>query len=263
VTPTLDTVFFDLDDTLYMDQGCAAMVFAEVCAEAHRRCGCDSVALESAVRRHARARWYALRDRYGAIDRMGCSSWASLWIPFPEGDDPEWTALRAHADEHRAGAWRAGLAEVGGDEARAPELALLFEAAHRRTHAAFPDVEGVLERLAPHVRLGLVTNGPVAGQRIKLAGIGLAGRLDPQVISEQVGLAKPAPEVFAEALRRAGTTPERAAMVGDNPWHDAMGARAAGMLGVWLNRFGHETPAEWDGPTIVGLAELPGVLGVG
>ena len=73
-------------------------------------------------------------------------------------------------------------------------------------------------------------------------------------------MAKPAPEVFAEALRRAGAAAKRAAMVGDNPWHDAMGARDAGMLGVWLNRDGHEAPEGWGGPTLATLTELPAVV---
>jgi len=55
-----------------------------------------------------------------------------------------------------------------------------------------------------------------------------------QLFSFQLGRAKPDPEVFAEALRRAGVAAGRAVMVGDSYDEDVAPAAALGMETVWV-----------------------------
>ncbi|MDF2808213.1 MAG: haloacid dehalogenase, partial [Cellulosimicrobium sp.] len=83
---------------------------------------------------------------------------------------------------------------------------------------------------------------------------------------------KPDPRVFAEACARLGTDPARTAYVGDELDVDARAARAAGLVGVWLDRPGTrrggphpEDPesARASGVHVVhALADLPTTLGV-
>ncbi|RNI19024.1 HAD family hydrolase [Flexivirga caeni] len=51
----------------------------------------------------------------------------------------------------------------------------------------------------------------------------------PGVFSNEVGVAKPHPEVFAQACAVLGLPPARVRHVGDNPDADMVGARAVGM----------------------------------
>nr|WP_082570968.1 HAD-IA family hydrolase [Cellulomonas sp. Root485] len=83
------------------------------------------------------------------------------------------------------------------------------------------------------------------------------------------GFGKPDPRVFVEACRRLGTAPERTAYVGDELDVDAVAARAAGLLGIWVDRPGARrlplTDAEIaaaDVVTIESFDQLPGVLGL-
>ncbi len=48
------------------------------------------------------------------------------------------------------------------------------------------------------------------------------------ILSSQLGIRKPNPEVYLEAARRAGVEPGRSAYIGDNPSRDIQGARSAG-----------------------------------
>jgi putative hydrolase of the HAD superfamily len=48
------------------------------------------------------------------------------------------------------------------------------------------------------------------------------------ILSSQLGIRKPNPEVYLEAARQAEVQPERSAYVGDNPSRDIQGARSAG-----------------------------------
>jgi HAD superfamily hydrolase (TIGR01509 family) len=55
-----------------------------------------------------------------------------------------------------------------------------------------------------------------------------------RLLSFQLGRAKPAPEIFAEALRRARVAPGRAVMIGDSYDEDIAPASALGMETVWV-----------------------------
>jgi putative hydrolase of the HAD superfamily len=57
--------------------------------------------------------------------------------------------------------------------------------------------------------------------------------VDFVVISAEVGVRKPDPRIFEEALRRAGVAAGEAVHVGDLPEEDIEGARRAG-LGAFL-----------------------------
>jgi 2-haloalkanoic acid dehalogenase type II len=86
---------------------------------------------------------------------------------------------------------------------------------------------------------------------------GLDGLLDGLVSSAVVGVAKPAPAVFEEALRLAGVQPGEAVHAGDSLEGDVQGARAAGVRAVLVQRDG-DPPAGVE--AVRSLAELPALL---
>ncbi|HET9852948.1 MAG TPA: HAD-IA family hydrolase [Candidatus Limnocylindrales bacterium] len=74
-----------------------------------------------------------------------------------------------------------------------------------------------------------------------MAAMGLDRFIDVLAISAVEGLAKPDPELFLETARRAGGTPGDAVMIGDSHRADVVGARAAGMAAILLDRNGTAT----------------------
>ena len=133
------------------------------------------------------------------------------------------------------------------------------------------DAVPCLDELAtgiPDVRFGIITNGELAFQLHKIDAVRVRDRFDAIVASGEVGFAKPDARIFRLACERLGVTPAGAAYVGDRLGTDALGAAAAGLTGVWLDRY--------DGPVaddereaaerlgvvrITGLAQLAAVLG--
>jgi len=111
--------------------------------------------------------------------------------------------------------------------------------------------------------IGIVTNGPAEVQHAKLELLGIERLVDFVLVSEEFGVAKPDPRIFREALRLAGVAAEDAVFVGDSAEFDIVGAQAASIPTVWVNR--HQRP--WIGPgppptrQICTLAELPQLLG--
>ena len=105
----------------------------------------------------------------------------------------------------------------------------------------------------------MVTNGQVRIQRHTLAGLGLSEAFDVVLISEEEGIRKPDPEIFARALARLDVTPDVAVFVGDNPPADIAGARAAGLKAVWMENSYYPPPQDADA-TIRRLADLPAII---
>lgn len=110
----------------------------------------------------------------------------------------------------------------------------------------FPDAIPTLTAARREGRaVGLITNGPADIQRAKIELLGLTRHIDFALISGELGIAKPDPAIFEEALHRAGVTAREALFIGDSPEFDIAGARAAGIRAIWVNRTGRP----WSHPS--------------
>lgn len=125
------------------------------------------------------------------------------------------------------------------DDASALDWFQGYYNAYRAAWAGYPDVDAAfdaLEATVPGIRFGLITNGELALQQRKVEKIGLAARMTHVIASGDVGVAKPDPRIFAHAVERFGVRPGEAVYVGDRVRVDALGAAAAGLHGVWIDR---------------------------
>lgn len=151
------------------------------------------------------------------------------------------------------------LQEAGYAPAQAEALANdAFEAFLHARHqvAFFPDAAATLETLAQRYTLGALTNGNADVRRL-----GVADYFSFALCAEDVGVGKPDPRPFEEALRRGRSQASRAVHVGDNPLDDIEGAKQAGLRAVWYNPQG----LPWTGGLmpdgeIATLSELPELL---
>ncbi|BDQ68721.1 pyrimidine 5'-nucleotidase [Shewanella xiamenensis] len=93
----------------------------------------------------------------------------------------------------------------------------------------------LLNTLRGKMKLGIITNGFTELQQVRLERTGFRDHFDVLIISEQVGVAKPHPEIFEYALSAMGhPSRERVLMVGDNPDSDILGGLNAG-LHTWYS----------------------------
>jgi putative hydrolase of the HAD superfamily len=140
----------------------------------------------------------------------------------------------------------------------------LDHSAYSNSMTVEPEVLGVLERLRDEgYRMGLVSNVSLVPELMHadLDRMGLAPLLDAAVFSSEVGVRKPDPRIFREALDRMAMDPARAAFVGDRLYDDIGGARAVGMRTVQTRQFrSEEDPAAQPDAVVDHLRELPGVL---
>jgi putative hydrolase of the HAD superfamily len=237
----VEGVLFDVDDTLVDTRGAFAHALAAV-AGAYLPASADAVPEMLRVWREDAGAFYRAytRGELGYVEQR--------W-------------RRANA-LHRA---------FGGPVLSEADFAAwdeVFEGGFVAGWSPHPDASSVIDRLlAAGLPVGALSNAGVAYQEDKLARTGFAGRVPMLVGVDTLGVGKPHPSVFREAARRLGTAPERTVYVGDELDIDAAAARAAGLVGVWLDRPGGRrvevTAAEIaaaDVPVIHTLADLPALM---
>ena len=92
------------------------------------------------------------------------------------------------------------------------------------------------------IKLSLVTNGKSKIQNRKVDTLELREFLDLILVSEEVSIKKPDPRIFEMALERLQLEALDVWMVGDHPVNDVLGARGAGLTGVWFKNVSHVWP---------------------
>ena len=100
-------------------------------------------------------------------------------------------------------------------------------------------------------KIGIVTNGTVGQQMLKVKTVGLEKYVDAVVISEAEGIKKPDPGIFHLAAERVGVGLSGSWMVGDHPVADISGGREAGMSTGWVSR-GRDWPDGLEAPSLSG-----------
>lgn len=132
----------------------------------------------------------------------------------------------------------------------------IFSAA-RNDVRLYPDVLPALESLRRCHTLVAVTNG-----NADLEQIGLSEYFAAVVTARDAGAAKPARRIFDAAVSAGGAPAEQTLHIGDHPEIDVVGARAAGLRSVWLNRNGEAWPIAAEGPDleVKTLGELDALL---
>ena len=234
---------FDLDDTLFAHRRAV-----EVGLAAHRAAlgGAFAAADDEAEN----ARWYELEELHyhqyltGELDFLG--------------------QRRARA---RSFVSPYGLVLVTDSEADAwfDSYLVHYQSSWTLHDDTLPCLDALTAGPSP-LKIGLITNGDIGFQTEKLRETGLLPRIEHTIASGSVGVSKPDAAIFAHACEVFGVAPGEAAYIGDRLATDALGASAAGLLGVWLDRAGAATEEELAlcraaGVRVIrGLDEVAGVL---
>jgi putative hydrolase of the HAD superfamily len=176
--------------------------------------------------------------------------------------DAEYTACR----RAQAGSFRRRLTErfLGSTSGLGEVEAAASEHWRYRSEDLYPDVRPALGELKRRYRLGVLANQPSA-VRAALERDGIARYFDVWGVSEDLGLSKPDPRLYRQALDEGGSEPERTVMVGDRLDFDVRPAKRTGMRTVWLLRGeapDEPTAEQLEEPDAVirTLAELPAAL---
>ncbi|HEY5341010.1 MAG TPA: HAD-IA family hydrolase [Candidatus Aquilonibacter sp.] len=233
---TIDTVLFDLDDTLHDDTHAFTSAAEEVAREIALEHGVDALALKAAYIAEAQGFWHRL--------------------------SPE--QLRTRLTGLRQTMWYAALCRVGIEDRGLAERSAQQYNDYRKKHfTVFPGAFDVLRTLRERgMRLGILTNGFSETHREKIALLQLGEYFDAIFIADEVGMIKPDPLLFAHACTTLGSAPARSAMVGDRHERDVRGALDAGLFAIWFNVRGETLAPGAPAPSAVceSIVDVPALL---
>lgn len=201
-------MLIDLDDTLFDHQHCAREALLGV---------------------------RGLHDGLAAVDAVTLEQWHARIL-----EELHLAVLAGHVDLDAARIERFRrlylVAGLEADEDLASRTAAAYRAGYIEARKPVDGAAAFLEAIRTRASVVIVSNNLLHEQREKLRGCGLDRYVDVLVVSEEVGVSKPATRIFEVALERAGVRASEAVMIGDSWANDVEGARAAGIRPVWFNR---------------------------
>ncbi|MFH1862743.1 MAG: HAD-IA family hydrolase [bacterium] len=116
------------------------------------------------------------------------------------------------------------------------EIIEAYRAAPIRALRLYPDAQVVLPQLSRELCLGLLTNGNPVMQRRKVVALKISPYFRFQIFAAELGSQKPDPIIFKQALEIAESRAETCLYIGDNPHVDFTGAKQCGIQTVRLLR---------------------------
>jgi len=185
-------------------------------------------------------------DRYVSINR-------SMWSAVEAGD------MQPSEVRHRR--FERFTAELGID-ADPHDMADAFVWGLGNFGDLYDGARELLDELTGVAILAMVTNGLSEVQRARIDRLDLGDYFHTVIISSEVGVTKPRPEIFDLAFDGLGR-PERseALMIGDSLTSDIAGGRNSGVDTCWYNRHGAPRPNGSDVThEITELGEIPPIV---
>ncbi len=221
-------LFFDLDDTLWAFSYNARDTFEEM------------------YRKYEYDRYFrSFQHFYELYERRN----VELWAEYADG--------KVTKDELNRQRFLYPLEAVGeGDAALAKAFSEDFFAVIPTKSRLMPHAREVLEYLAPKYNLYILSNGFQELQCHKMRSAGIDRYFKKVVLSDDIGVLKPWPEIFHFAMSATQSELRDSLMIGDSWDNDITGARGVGMHQVYYNVTGRaEFPFK---PTyqIIDLKEL-------
>lgn len=123
-----------------------------------------------------------------------------------------------------------------------------------------PHAIEILSYLKPNYRIFVLSNGFNEVQFKKINNSGLAPYFDSIILSEEIGINKPKPEIFRYALNKTGSERKSSVMIGDNWSTDIEGAKNCGIDQIWFNPANNKNTDFTPTYVINSLLELKAIL---
>jgi len=139
---------------------------------------------------------------------------------------------------------------------------------HKPSITPRPGIVDLLTRLGGEAKLGIISDGFLPAQELKLQAIGISDYFDAVVFTEALGREswKPSPDGFEALCRTIGVEASKCTYIGDNPSKDFAAPNALGWRTVQLLLEGQihshkHAPHGGEAQTVINsIGQLAGIL---
>lgn len=181
--------------------------------------------------------YYSFDGLKAMLARYGLDFTAEDYAQFQAVNQPLWVAYQNQeitAKELQTIRFQALSEKLGRDPLQLnQELMAEMAIVSRPLEQTLP----MLNALYGKVKMGIITNGFSALQQKRLANTETGHFFELLVVSEEVGVAKPHPQIFEYAFKQIGEDIDKSQilMVGDTLSSDILGANHSGIDSCWFN----------------------------
>ena len=200
--------------------------------------------LDNTLLHHSDAETKAQKEIYGTypeFESVPETDWIAtykkvnraLWEQYQKGEID-----REHLQHSR---FHDSMDRLGLSTDRSKEIGESYMKAYRKYWRWVDGAEEAITKLSNRYPVGIVTNGFLETQQLKIEVMKLNRFTDTFVITEEIGVMKPHPRVFDHATDLAGVSRENILYVGDSYSSDIIGGRNAGWKTAWYTAFSKET----------------------
>ncbi|WP_455496875.1 YjjG family noncanonical pyrimidine nucleotidase [Coprobacter sp.] len=109
-------------------------------------------------------------------------------------------------------------------------------------------------------RLHIISNGFKEVQFKKMKSAGIDSYFEEVVLSDEIGVNKPHPDIFKYALEKTSSSRDTSLMIGDNYDADILGAMRSGIDQIYFNPFQKHIPDEHPTYEVRILSEIHDIL---
>lgn len=223
----INTVFFDIDDTLINHSGSEEKALMQMRKKYFREI--SSARFKQIWRTHAKKNW-ALFE----INKL---------------------TFQGQRIERVKGIWR----ELGKgiEEEQALRLFNQYHDIYENSWETFPKVPTAIKKMHKNgIRIGVISNNNKDQQLRKLKAVGLIQYFDNNLIlvSDEAGVSKPDPRFFKLAQKVSDSSPEELLMVGDDVTFDLNQPKKLGWNVLLVNHFSNDKETDFN--NILGILDI-------
>ena len=221
--------------------------------------------LDDTLLDHQSAEAGGLKDVYQHFDFFGDVSAEKLIDVYHRVNSKQWSLYsqaKVSREQLQRNRFEQTLQQLNLDASRYDEVGRYYMQCYRNHWQWIDGAKEAYYDVAEKYPVGILTNGFAETQRKKFEAFDLHDSAQTTVISEEVGVLKPHPEVFEYATARAGVNADEVLYVGDSLSSDVEGGSKFGWKVAWYTQNGRQDQHEKAHFVFDNFSELKKLLDV-
>lgn len=193
--------------------------------------------LDDTLLDHKRAERNALLDIHCHFDLFSEAEPQQLVDVYQQVNSNQWSLYsqaRVTREQLQRNRFEMTLQELGLDSTSFDKVGSQYMQYYRKHWQWIGGAQEAFRKIREEYNVGILTNGFAETQKLKFERFDLYSQAEHLVISEEVGVMKPHPDVFEHATKLTGYAPDEIFYIGDSYSSDVVGGTDFGWNVAWF-----------------------------
>ena len=221
--------------------------------------------LDDTLLDHKQAEQNALHDIYHHFDLFKPVDVSQLVATYHQINSNQWflySKAKVSREQLQRNRFELTLRELNLDHSRFNEIGTRYMQFYQNHWQWIAGAQQAFQSIKKDYPVGVLTNGFAETQKKKFQQFDLYNQANHLVISEDVGVMKPHPDVFEHATKLTGYQPEEILYIGDSFTSDVTGGTDFGWKVAWFTVNGQEQKKDQADFTFDNFTDLCSYVGL-